>query len=565
MDIRSVFRLFDLRNSRRRGLAVFASLILPVLAAIWFVPWFMTQDGPLHLLNAHIMGELLRTESPLGQLYAVRWDPLPYWGAHMCLTGLMSLLSDRTADRILMTITSVGFASAIVWLRYRVAGWDGLAIVAPLAVILSLNMLWLLGLYSFLMGACLMLITLGIFWAWRDRMGFRQALVISSLLLIGYLSHLISLGLTCLALVVLTVATPGSDRVRRCGWTAASLAPLIPLAIMYHRVMRTGGEVSASWYGLGNQWSLTDWFNYARGVDFVVLRSDKYALPFAADGSEWFGYFTPTLWVTLAIVGLIVITLIRRGEQKPRLRRGWMWLALLLFAGAWLGPDNFGGAHGSILRERVLLLAMATSAIAVDLDTRRWSVRLCGAALGVAALLQIAFLWDYALFSNQVVGPFMQAKPYVGTGQRVETLQIDTGGPYRVNPVHNLSGVLGIGTNNIVWNNYVPCLYYFPVKFADDSVSRRAWDLSDVSVFRFRNSFYDESEHVKWWSKLLAETHGEIDMLVVMGSNPEVDSINAEWYGSEPVFQVGDVRVFRPRQPMNAQSEKPAPDNSQNH
>src|SRR4029079_12219335 len=112
---------------------------------------------------------------------------------HMCLTGLMSLLSDRTADRILMTITSVGFASAIVWLRYRVAGWGGLAIIAPLAVILSLNMLWLLGLYSFLMGACLMLITLGVWWMWRDKMGLAQALIISSLLLIGYLSHLVSL------------------------------------------------------------------------------------------------------------------------------------------------------------------------------------------------------------------------------------------------------------------------------------------------------------------------------------------------------------------------------------
>lgn len=545
MIIRSAVRLLDLASPRRRGPIVFAALILPVLSAIWFVPWFVTQDGPLHLLNAHIMNELLRPQSPLGEMYAVRWNPVPYWGAHMFLTGLMTLVSDRAADRIVMTITSVGFASALVWLRWRVAGWDGFLIVAPIAVILSVNMLWLLGLYSFLIGAALMLVTLGTWWAWRDRIGLWQTLIISSLLLIIYLSHLISLGLTCFALALLAVATPGSHRLRRCFWTAASFIPLIPLAIMYHRTMRTSGEVSPDWYGLDSVWSPVAWFNYARGVDFVVLRSDKCALPFAVNGSLWFGYFTPTLWITLAILILIAATLVKRRNGVANTRRGWMWLALLLFAGAWLGPDNFGGAHGGILRERVLLLAMATSAVAFDFDSKRWSVRLCGVALAIASILQIAYLWDYALFSNRVVGDFMQAKPYVGTGQRIETLQIDTGGPYRVNPVHNLSSVLGIGTNNIVWNNYGPCLYYFPVRFTDETVSQRAWDLSDMSVFRFRNPFYDEREHVRSWSKMLTERHTEIDTLVVMGANPEIDSINSQWYGTEPVFQVGEVRVFR--------------------
>jgi hypothetical protein len=545
MKFRSAFKLFNFATPRRRGLSVFGILILPVLIAIWFVPWLVTQDGPLHLLNAHIMGELLKSHSPFGELYSVRWDPLPYWGAHMCLTGLMSLLSDRTADRILLTITSVGLASAIVWLRWRVAGWEGMAIIAPLAVILSLNMLWLLGLYSFLMGACLMLVTLGAWWGWRERMGPAQASVIAALLVLGYLSHLVSMGLTAFGLVVLALTTPGSNWLRRCGWTAASFVPMIPLAVMYHRVMQTVEAVSPSWYGLKDSWSLTEWFNYARGIDFVVLRSIKNTPPFADNEADWFAFFTPTLWVTIAVVVLLVVTLLARGDSFVRERRGWIVLSLLLFAGAWVGPDNFGGAHGGILRERLLLLAMATSVPAFKLDSGRWVVRACAAGLMIAAIMQLAYLWDYALFSNRVVGDFMQAKPYVGKGQRVETIQIDTGGPYRVNPVHNLSSVLGIGTDNIVWNNYGPCLYYFPVKFTDDAVSRRALDLSDVSVFRFKNSLYDETKHLQWWSQLLSETHGEIDTLVIMGSNPLIDEINAQWYEREPVFQTGDVRVFR--------------------
>ena len=545
MKFRSAFKLFNFATPRRRGLIVFGVLILPVLIAIWFVPWLVTQDGPLHLLNAHIMVELLKPQSPMGELYSVRWDPMPYWAAHMCLTGLMSLLSDRTADRILLTLTSVGLASALVWLRWRVAGWEGMAIVAPLAVILSLNMLWLLGLYSFLMGAGLMLVTLGVWWGWRDRLGPVQAFVIAMLLVIGYSSHLVSLGLTVCSLVILAVTTPGSNWLRRLLWTAASFVPLVPLAIAYRRMMEAVEAVSPSWYGLENSWSLTSWFNYARGIDFIVLRSIKNTPPFADNEADWFAYFTPTLWVTLAVVALLVITILARGDSAVRERRGWIILSLLLFAAAWVGPDNFGGAHGGIFRERLLLMAMATSAPAFKLDSKRWSVRTCAAGLMIAAIMQLAYLWDYALFSNRVVGDFMQAKPYVGKGQRVETIQIDTGGPYRVNPVHNLSSVLGIGTDNVVWNNYGPCLYYFPVKFTDDTVSRRALDLSDVSVFRFKNPFFDEREHVQWWSELLSETHGEIDTLVVMGSNPQIDEINAQWYEREPVFQVGEVRVFR--------------------
>ena len=38
-------------------------------------------------------------------------------------------------------------------------------LVALLAVLLALNLTWLLGFYSFLLGACLYPITLGLWWA----------------------------------------------------------------------------------------------------------------------------------------------------------------------------------------------------------------------------------------------------------------------------------------------------------------------------------------------------------------------------------------------------------------
>src|SRR5215216_851130 len=191
-----------------RGLIVFGALALPVLIAIWCMPWFVTQDGPLHIYNAHIMLELLKAHSPLQETYAVRWDPLPYMGAHLSLTALMSVLSDRAADRMMLTLTSIGFAGSMLWLRWRVTGWEGMSVAAPLAVLLSLNVLWLLGLYSFMLGSCLFIITLGVWWAARANMGAKQALILAALLVLGYFGHLISLAVTIIALCILALITP---------------------------------------------------------------------------------------------------------------------------------------------------------------------------------------------------------------------------------------------------------------------------------------------------------------------------------------------------------------------
>src|SRR5581483_8974922 len=100
----------DLQASRRWGLIAFAAFALPALAAIWGVPNFTTQDGPLHLLNAHITLELFKQPAAFDHVYIVNWYPLPYWTGHILLTGLLSLVSERVADRTLMTLTSLGLA-----------------------------------------------------------------------------------------------------------------------------------------------------------------------------------------------------------------------------------------------------------------------------------------------------------------------------------------------------------------------------------------------------------------------------------------------------------------------
>lgn len=546
----------DLLSSPRASLIIFGLSVLPVLVAIWGVPWFVTQDGPAHMYNAHILVELLKANSSFAEFYTARLEPIPNLAGHLLSMGLMSVLSARTADRMMMTITFVGFTSSIVWLRWRVAGWRGMALVVPLAVILALNWMWLLGFYNFLLGACLFPVTLGFWWAERERMGLGQALILAGLLIFGYFCHLISLGLTAAGLVVLALATPGPGWRRRLFWTAVGVAPLIPLGVMYRALMQAGGEARPNWVISPTSWSLRTWLSHLITSDPLRLSRIR-TFPFVEWQSFWFNLVSPTSLFVAAVVLFVAATIFsqrQRGEPGAKTYRAWLILAFLFFVIYYLGPSDFGAQHGLLLRERIILLGLVCLVPVLNLDLRRWSVRLGAAALVAAAAVQIASVWDYALTSNRVVSNFMEAQPHAGTRQRIKTfLVIDYRDPglynrFRVDPLLNIENMLGIGTSNIIWNNYEVINYYFPVKYRHDSDRAHARKTFEVRRLVFPD-LSDEvnDERLAKWAQILPATHDQIDVLVVWGADPRADAINAPWFGTEPIFQRGHVRVFRHR------------------
>ena len=181
--------------------------LAPALAAVWTVPWFVTQDGPAHVYNAQILAWSFDPQSPFRSAYTIQWKPIPNWVGQLVLAGLVAALPAWVADRIMISLTLVGFASALLWLRWRVAGGRGLAGPALLAALLAMNFAWLFGFTSFMLGSCLFPITLGVWWSGRDRLRQPHGRY-SALLVLGYFCHLVSVGLTAVGLVVLSVASP---------------------------------------------------------------------------------------------------------------------------------------------------------------------------------------------------------------------------------------------------------------------------------------------------------------------------------------------------------------------
>jgi hypothetical protein len=530
--------------SWRSGVLVLVAALVPVLSAVWGIRWFVTQDGSAHLYNAHIIASSLGPNSPFAAYYAVRWEALPNWSGHLVTAALVSLMPAWAAGSAITTLTLVGFAASIVWLRLRVTGPSGLSLASVLAVLLSLNFPWLQGYTSFMLGASLFPITLGIWWGGRERFEWGRAAAIAVLMIVGYLCHLVSLGLTALGLIVLALTTPGVHRGIRFVRTLTALLPLVPLGLLYRSLSKAGGPMQAVWGHLANPLSPAAWGVQMAQVDPITLTVGQVIPLTTLDHTAWSGLFKPMTWLMLGFT-LMWYSAIRRRRARPSQgpdeHTGWAWLAALLLIGGIVGPDSLGATHGEFLQQRVVLLGLVALVPIANLDARGWSGRLIAVALVVALGVQSAIIWDYALTSRRTAGAIMAARDAIGTNQRLATLLVDMNPRFRSNPLLHADNLLGIGTGNIVWNNYETRYYYFPVQFRPEVARPTSNDFEQIA-----DTEGPENANLRasWWQVVLDDHLEEIDAVLVWGSDPLLDAINGQRF--DTVYRKDNVRVLRP-------------------
>ncbi|WP_435021753.1 hypothetical protein TA3x_002541 [Tundrisphaera sp. TA3] len=520
-----------------RGLLALALALLPALAAIAFVPEFSTQDGPAHLFNARILASSLRADSSYSGTYEVNWRPVPNWAGHAATVLAVELLPAGVAGRAITAGTLAALAGAIVWLRWRVAGADGLAWASVLAVLLGLNVTWLLGFTSFLLGATLFPITLASWWRGRDQPGPAGAARLAGLLILGYFCHPVSLGMTAFGLAVLTLATPGPRRGRLI-WTLAALVPLVPLGLIYAAITRSGGGLEPTWQHLaGRLASPRAWVAQLSWVDPLSLAA-KTIRPLGGASSPWYGLLAPAAWTS---VGLILLAGATWRARRSELR-GWGILAALILAGGVFGPDTLGERHGHYLPQRLTLLGLVALVPWLDFGSKRPAGRLAVLLLGVALAVQSAFVWEYALDCRDRLREFLRAGPSIGTGQRVGTLLVGTRGRFLANPLLHADCLFGIDPPNIIWGNYETDHYYFPVRVRADRPHPAAKDFEVVS---FKDGPGEAEERLRLWESLLREHHGEIDVLVTWQADRRLDAITERWF--QPRAGSGRVRTWAHR------------------
>jgi hypothetical protein len=575
------------RSGRIRGATVLIIALAPVVAAIWAIPWFITQDSPAHVYNAEILARSFDKGSPFAGIFAIRWQPIPNWVGHILLAGLLRMAPAWAADRIMTSVTLVGFAASVFWLRLRIGDSDSADRgetsqwpAALLAALLAMNITWLLGFTSFTLGLCLFPITLGFWWPRRDRFGPGGIAGLWLLLVFGYFCHLVSLGLTVLGLALLapispsssvTAGPPDGSRWRRVRTRLAPLGvaflPLIPLGLLYLGMAHRVGPMQPQWNNLPDPWSLAGWKSQLTWADPITL-APKDALPFTDRVGSGFIIFAPAFWLVAAL-GTWAAARARdrwrcrsaresaRAATGPRVgsvaagdQQAWWILAALLILGGLASPDTLGPEHGNYLPQRVVLCGLVAVTAAIDIDPRRWAGRLAAGGLAAAVALQSMIIWDYALHSDRTAGAIVRARDAVGRRRRVAYMPASVRSRFRANPLLHVDNWLGVGTDNIIWGNYETRHYYFPVQFRPGIDRPRPEDLENLAL---RDAPGEGADRARDWESLLVRHADAIDVLVTYQDDPRLDAISARWF--REAERRGDVRIFvRDRAPSPVES-----------
>jgi len=529
-------------------------LLFPFLLAVWVVPWFVTQDGPLSVYNTYVLREVSKGNDFLATAYAERGSVVPYLGGHKLLTLLLAIFPARTADRLMMTFSLLGIVASLFWLRRRLTGWTGIEVILPLVVLLAGTRLWLLGLNSFLLGACVFPLGLGLWWKWRDELNVLRAALLAALLVAGYFFHIIGAAFTVVGIGILAVATPTADWRKRLTWSTASLAPVLLFILGFGASARQSGK-GATWDGLTGAGSADEWLQYIQSPDFISfsfktraggLLSIATDCPFVSEPSSSYAVLGPSLWAAVGLMLLIAAAIRHRGGLgglRRSYNRGWMVLILVLAVVGLFGPSSI--AEGSLLRERVMLFSVMTVMSVVRVDAGHYLSRACRVCLFVGVALQAAFVWDYALISNRIAGQVMAAAPHVGTRKRVGLVLADPRTQYLINPLPNIANQLGVDASNIVWNNYEPNYYYFPITFRDgtaETATARILLLNELFISGEAEQF--AAKDPRRFESAVSAGLDETDVLIVWGRVPWFDAFGSKWFQSDPVFESGLLRVF---------------------
>lgn len=425
--------------------ALYLTLALLTVVPFWMVHYLPTVDGPCHTYNSWVLLHHGDPRYPLfGRYYQINAEPYPNWIGHGSLALLMLAAPPLVAEKILVSAYALTLLAGAWYLAGSVrpeGRW-----LALLAFPFVFNFLFQFGFYNFSISLGLFLFILGFWWRHRDRPGSPVYVVGINLLLgLCYFSHILSFGLSLLAIAVLWLAT-----LRRDGWWrhvlhVPVLAPQGLLPVWYFT--RQGGNEVASY------WPFSELVSY-----FLHLRV---LAPFGGS-QEWVAGLLGLIFLVL-----LVLTLRREGLRRPwREEHAFPLLAALFAFLYFVSPEGMAG--GTMLKNRLSLYPWLILIPWLAPGLRPRARRTAAGGLALVALINLAFviLW-YGRLSGDMAG-YIAGLAAVEPGTRVLPVSFARR-PHgsRLDILGHAMSYAALEKGLIDWDNYEAATPYFPTRFAD--------------------------------------------------------------------------------------------------
>lgn len=531
---------------RTKAIAWFCLLIALACSPIWAVRYFVNGDGSGHLYTSFVMLRLLRGDVFFTDVFAFNSLAVPNSSGHWLMAGLLAIFSPIIVTKIIVTLSFVVFAAAIVHLRCRTGGGD-IFVSILFATAIAFNWLWMQGSYNYMFGVAGSTLTLSLFFSWRDHMSISRTVVLAALLAFVFVSHLVSFVILAGSLFLLAAFAERKNARRALASVCAALAPCIPLLISYRMISRSGEPFVPAWRSLANAASPASWIVQIFYADPFALISRR-TLPFYTESSALFFLLAPVVWIAVSAFIMMLATLLNARSEPIDLRRR-LPFALLSAAcalAAFFGPDDFGITNGSILRERMLIAALIFFVPVFNLKGRTILKNAARASLIFVVIFQSAAFWDYSIAASRATSDFMAARQSIPENVSIASVGfVDDALRYHASPTAQAVNYLGVNKDVIVWDNYELGHYLFPVVTRRPADKDFVYGLSGSNVL-YSNYSKDEAERkIENLDAILTQNHDKIDFLVTYGDERMFSRVVGKWYDRTPIFESGGVRVLK--------------------
>ncbi len=191
-------------------LALFVALLAVSCVWVLSLPVFPSQDGPMHVYFAHVLGSLLHPGGPFAGYFYIRSYLPPYALYYYLLIALMKVFSAGTAEKLIVCLIFLLQASGFRVLARKVGAGGAIASLwfLPLLVNWPLGM----GFFNFLLALGFALWALALWWAMRVRINAGRIVAYWALIALITITHpvplLFVLSITGLELA-LRLLSPG--------------------------------------------------------------------------------------------------------------------------------------------------------------------------------------------------------------------------------------------------------------------------------------------------------------------------------------------------------------------
>ena len=126
----------------KAAVGLFTAILTLACSPIWGVRFFVNHDGSAHLYTSYLMLELIKKNRFFSDTFGLNSLAVPNSSGHWITAGFLTVLPPEIVTKTILTLTLAMFASAVVWLRWRVDGRSELLVTILFAFAVGTSGAW---------------------------------------------------------------------------------------------------------------------------------------------------------------------------------------------------------------------------------------------------------------------------------------------------------------------------------------------------------------------------------------------------------------------------------------